>query len=730
LRRAAARPNSRVREDKLIPAIAAGEVPKPRSLAGAFGAFVVYQALSILFYGRGMISRLAEVHAGNRRDPQIFIWCFQWWPHAIAQRLDAFHPRIIWAPEGVDLAWVTSIPLPSLIAAPLTARYGAVASYNLAILLMPALAALTAFILVRRIAGSTWPAMLGGYLFGFSPYMIGHQSAGHLELTAVFLAPVVVSLALLRLGEKIARPWFVIALATALTCQFLISLEIFATIVMFGAVALIVAWLTIPALSTRIRDLAILSAIALAASVAALTPYLYRVVVASGLSSHPLWNTTPFGTDLLEMFIPTSTLMLGHLPPLQAISSRYSHNVIENGAYLGLPLVIIVGLFLKSRWKRPEARFVAIMLATLYVASFGARLHVAGYMLFAMPWKLLTRAPLINSAFPGRFTMYIFLIVAPIASLWIAELRASAAAKAAIVAAVVLFMLPNLNAGRFVRELDTPDFFRFGSYRNYLTQGETILALPFGEMGSSMYWQAAAGMYFGIAEGHFGPTPRSFLAWPIVGAFLDGGEIPDAPAQLNAFMATHGVTAVVFRQQDPSAAAWRAMLESSGAKLQAIDDVVLARPDPAALERLRGASAVEMECRLDDARFAALLDAADRYLASGRPSDGLSPFRAQQLGLLPPGWVRNDDGVYSSEGLWLAPWNKGRVSVGVRASDACVQRLVAGYGAGAAQTYFPYPRPLESHPTGDLFQRKLVMVFTREALAHAAASARIGLGSP
>ena len=307
-----------MREDKLIPAIAAGEVPKSRSLAGAFGAFVVYQALSILFYGRGMIFRLAEVHAGNRRDPQIFIWCFQWWPHAIAQRLDAFHPRIIWAPEGVDLAWVTSIPLPSLIAAPLTARYGAVASYNLAILLMPALAALTAFILVRRIADSTWPAMLGGYLFGFSPYMIGHQAAGHLELTAVFLAPVVVSLALLRLDEKIARPWFVIALATALTCQFLISLEIFATIVMFGAVALIVAWLTIPALSTRIRDLAILSAIALAASIVVLTPYLYRVVVASGLSSHPLWNTTPFGTDLLEIFIPTSTLMLGHLPPLPA----------------------------------------------------------------------------------------------------------------------------------------------------------------------------------------------------------------------------------------------------------------------------------------------------------------------------------------------------------------------------------------------------------------------------
>jgi len=118
LRCTAGRMSSRVREDKLIRSIDAAERPRSRALADAVGAFVVYQALSIFFYGRGMIFGLAQVHGGTRRDPQIFIWCFQWWPHAIAQRLDAFHPRIVWAPQGVDLAWVTSVPLLSLIAAP------------------------------------------------------------------------------------------------------------------------------------------------------------------------------------------------------------------------------------------------------------------------------------------------------------------------------------------------------------------------------------------------------------------------------------------------------------------------------------------------------------------------------------------------------------------------------------------------------------------------------------
>jgi hypothetical protein len=699
-------------------------------IAEAFGAFVAYLALSILFYGRDLIFNLTKLNAGNRYGPQIYVWCFEWWPFAIAHRLSAFHPRVMWAPEGMDLAWgATSVPLLSVVAVPLTMRFGPVVSSNLANLVMPALTALSAFVLARRIVGRTWPAMLAGFIYGFSAYMAGHQSGGHLNLTAAFMVPVVVYLAILRLDEEIRRTGFVVALAATLVCQFLIGQEIFATIVMFGAIALLVAYLTISGSKDRIRDLATLCALALGASAVALAPYLYRVVVASGFSSHPVWNTTPQATDLFELLIPTNTLMLGLFAPLAAIGGRYSHGPVETGAYLGVPMLVVVIWFFKSRWHRDDVRFLAIMLAIVYVASYGSRLHIAGHELFGMPWKLVSRMPLIDSAFPARFSVYVYLIVALIASIWIAEWRAHRGLKAAAVTLIVIFTIPNLHGSRWVHELDTPEFFRSGAYRNQLAPGETILVLPYGESGNSMYWQAETAMYFAMAEGHF-PAPRSFLAWPIVGSFIDGGRIPDESEQLNAFLATHGVTAVLFRQDNPSAASWRAMLESSGAKLQAIDDVVLARPDPAALARLRGANALEMECRLDDARFAALLSAADRYLANNPSATDLSPFRAQQLGLLPPGWVRNDGSGFSSEGLWLAPRKKDGVSVGVRASYACVQGLVARYGGEAAETYFPYPRALESAPTGDPFQRKFVMVFTRDALARAVARARTVPAAP
>ena len=695
----------------------AGERRGSRPLLEASGAFFAYLALSILFYGRDLIFRMTELNAGNRYGPQIYVWCFEWWPYAIAHHMSAFHPRIMWAPEGTDLAWgATSVPLLSVVAAPVTMRYGPVVSFNLANLLMPALTALSGFVLVRRVVGRTWPAMLGGFVYGFSAYMAGHQSGGHLNLTAAFLVPLVVYLAILRFDEEIGPAAFVAALAATMVCQFLLGQEIFATIVMFGALALLVAYLTIPGSSDRIQSLAKLATLALGAAAVVLSPYLYHVVVASGFSSHPVWNTTPQGTDLLEMLVPTNALMLGTLAPLVRIGSRYMHGPVEAGAYIGVPMLIVLICFVRSQWHRDEIRLLAIMLAIVYVASFGSRLHIAGHELFGMPWKLVSRIPLIDSAFPVRLGIYVYLIVALLASIWITEWRPSRALKAVAVGLIVIFALPNLRGARWVHELDAPEFFRSGEYQKHLSPGETILALPYGENGNSMYWQAETGMYFAIAEGHF-PTPQSFTAWPVVGAFIDGGQIPDAGEQLNAFVATHGVTAVLFKQQDPKAAAWRAMLESSGATVESIDDMVFARPDPAAVERLRNASALDMECHLDDARFAALLDATNRYLASGQPAATLAPFHAQQLGLLPPGWVRNDD---SSQGLWLAPWSKDRVSVGVRASYGCVQRLVARFGKDAAETYFPYPRLLDPAPSGNLFQRELVMVFTREALARAA----------
>ena len=57
-------------------------------------------------------------------------------------------------------------------------------------MLVPALSAFTAYLLCRHLTRSTWASLVGGYLFGFSSYMLG-QEQGHLHLTSVFLVPLI-----------------------------------------------------------------------------------------------------------------------------------------------------------------------------------------------------------------------------------------------------------------------------------------------------------------------------------------------------------------------------------------------------------------------------------------------------------------------------------------------------------------------------------------------------------
>ena len=111
---------------------------------------------------------------GTGGDPQLFVWSLGWWPHARAPRpRPVRHARRSGRPHGSNLAWTTSIPGLALLLAPVTLAAGAVAAYNAAAILLPALAAWTAFLLCRHLTRSFWPSLAGGYLFGFSSYLLG-----------------------------------------------------------------------------------------------------------------------------------------------------------------------------------------------------------------------------------------------------------------------------------------------------------------------------------------------------------------------------------------------------------------------------------------------------------------------------------------------------------------------------------------------------------------------------
>ena len=156
-------------------------------------------------------------------------------------------------PDGVNLAWTTSVPGLAVLFAPVTLLAGPVAAYNVAAVLMPALAAWTCFLLCRHLTRSTWSSLIGGYLFGFSSYMLGQQE-GHLHMTSVFLIPLIALVLVCFVQGTIDRRQLTVRLGLLLAAQLTFSTEIFFTVTIAIATATVLAYLVAPQSRYELRS--------------------------------------------------------------------------------------------------------------------------------------------------------------------------------------------------------------------------------------------------------------------------------------------------------------------------------------------------------------------------------------------------------------------------------------------------------------------------------------------
>jgi hypothetical protein len=685
------------------------------SLIGLAG----YLALSILFFGRALFEGLSSHILGKANDATIFIWSLVWWPHALAAGINPFITKAVWAPAGYNLAWSTAIPLASFVAYPLTASLGPVASYNLIVLLCPALAAWTAFLLCRYVSGSYWPSLLGGYIFGFSPYVLHHTAIGHLHLLLVFPIPLTVYAVLLRLDDRIRDTTFSIFLAAVFIAQFLFAAETFATMIVFGSLSIVTFYyFAEKELRARILGLARPIAISLAIVIVILAPYLYYILV-SGYPGKPVNSPTAYSVDVLNFFIPTPSVLVGANSWLIKVSDAFSQGRKEPTGYLSLPLLAMLIWFGYRRWDSLVGKALVVIVSVACVLAIGTRLHFAGHVGPGMPWKLATHLPLLNSALPSRFMIYAFLALAVIAALVLGERDLSASWKYATSALIVLFLLPNPSSEHWARRSEAPEFFTTGLFKDYLARNEVLVVLP---SQGSMLWQAETDMYYRMAGGYVSVSaPDAFLAWPITSYLLQGEVVPDAADQLKVFLATHDVGAILVTDEVWNS--WKALMSAVGASIQHAGGVYVCRVPAAELARYRTLTAIEMETRFDQARFDALLISAQQYLASGGDASMLTPFQLQSRGLLPTGWVRDRD-VRSGSGLYLGPASDDLIAVGVTGSYEALKPTIERYRGFAREVYFPYPAKLSESPRGNLFLRLLVMDFDRDDLAKAAEAAK------
>jgi hypothetical protein len=285
-------------------------------------ALAGYLCLSAAVFGHGALAHLQSAVVGfgpqsayYGRDQSAYVWFLDWGAQALTHLENPLSSGAIFAPHGYNLAWAASIQGPSLVMAPVTLLAGPVASFNLLAIAAPALAAWTAYLLCRAlVAGRPWPAIAGGLLFGFSTYETV-EMVNHLNLALVALVPLAALLAVRRVTGAIPRWAFITGLAVVLAAQLWTSTEVLASMVMFGALALLLAAL---AAGRRKRRAVLqtageaLAAMALAAVLAG--PFLYHAF----RYSDPVQGISGAGSgiDVANLLTPTRVTWLTGIPGL------------------------------------------------------------------------------------------------------------------------------------------------------------------------------------------------------------------------------------------------------------------------------------------------------------------------------------------------------------------------------------------------------------------------------
>jgi hypothetical protein len=411
------------------------------------------------------------------------------------------------------------VPGLALAATPVTLLFGPSVAYNLAGVALPAAAAWTAYLLCRDVTSSVPASLVGGYLFGFSSFMVAHERSGHLNLTSTFLMPLLALVIFRAVRGELSRRSAAVRLGVILALQFSFSTEATATVTISLVVALVLAFALVR--GARQRILNVLPAIAfgyvIAAALAA--PLLYYAV--RGMHADTIVFSSSFGTDLLNLVVPTRVTALGG-SLFTSITSHFPADDAERDSYLGLPALAIIALVALQRPRSPGSRFLLFAFAAAVFLSLGTALYVGNRRIVSLPWSLWSGWIGVEQIIPARFALYASLAAAVLVASWVARGAGGRAKRYGLALLAALALIPPAWGAQFADHPQRWPFFTHRLYRLCIPRDQTLMVFPFGRWGDSLLWQAESGFWFRIAEGTLAHTeePRDFVNDPTIHELL------------------------------------------------------------------------------------------------------------------------------------------------------------------------------------------------------------------
>ncbi len=529
-------------------------------------------ALSILYFGWGLIDHLSTQLIGGSGDSISSLWCFAWWPYAILHKINPLFSSIIWAPTGINLARINTAPGLALLFSPITLIWGAVVSSNIAAFLTPALSAWTAYLLFYYLSQSWRISLIGGYLFGYSSYMI-YQVPAHvcLAIPAV-LIPIFPLLILKYLDKKIRPLNFILYFYLALVFLYLFEIEVFATFTFWGSVCFCMAFIFFQEKRAALISCSRCILLAFFLSVLSVAPFIYYFF-SDNNSSFSEHLPDFFSNDLLSLFLSPPGFLIDFNPIIHSFLARSSDhgkaffdvNIFSN-IYIGIGCMVIFFLFVKEFWHTKAGKYLAVISAVLLLASLGPIVHIIGYKVFTSPLKnLFIKTPLLSAALPVRLGLYVSLAVTTCIVLWARDSTRSNLCKVFLLGVAILFLIPSFDQNKRLISTPiaalTPDFFTTESYKKFLTPQDNVLILPYYYKSFELLWQVKTNFYFKSASGYVGPIPENYFSDPVEPHLLDPAPNDLTKTQLQGYIARHLITKIMLLNQQ-GYGQWRPLLLS------------------------------------------------------------------------------------------------------------------------------------------------------------------------
>jgi hypothetical protein len=469
---------------------------------GIAAVLACYIAASCLLFHR-LLPHLATVSIDSgRSDVALLDWWLGWAPFSVSHGLNPLYTHYWNGPFGIDAMWNASILTIGTLLSPITLLFGAVATYNVAMILAPALSAFTCNLWLRRHV-RPFPALVGGFVFGFSPFVVQQSNGAHLHVIWLVFVPLIVML-VEELAWRSPRPWWPAGplLGLVIALQWFTSTEVLVITAIGVGASLVVLAVCYPDVARqRIRPFLLGASAALGVALVLVAAPLADQFSASHALHGPVQPPNVFESQPNFLVEAPSTL---HFHTTHSAAVASAHIGYEDGLYLGIPLLGLMLVAALTLWRRRGVVPALLVASALFVLSLGGHNRGGPHPYKAwMPWQLVEHhLSLLQNLLPIRIALFIWLLVAFVVAVALDEigrLPLRRWIKLLAAGAVCLCLLPLLPAGvaRVGRVPSVPSFFTTSDV-NMLSQGENVLLVPdpLNVYNSGFLWQLAAGMRF------------------------------------------------------------------------------------------------------------------------------------------------------------------------------------------------------------------------------------------